>query len=306
MGFGHGHGHGHTPPGDHAAARHQGRMAVTFVLVAGFFVVELVAALWSGSLALLSDAGHMAADVVALGAALAATRIAMRPDHTGRRSYGNYRVEVLAAGLTVLIMLGMGGFVLVEAVRRIGEPVHLHTVPMLVVGGLGLLVNIISLLLLHAGSRESLNVRGAYLEVMADAAGSVAVILAALLVTFTANPVWDLVFAVGLALFVLARALPLGREVLRVLAQHSPAGLDTGQVGDALAAVPGVELVHDIHLWTLTSGMNVATAHLVTGEDVDPHGVLDAAQAVMREQFGIEHATLQVEPPSHRCVDLSW
>ena len=306
MGVGHGHSHGHGPVGGHAAARHQGRMAVTFALVAGFFVVELVTALWTGSLALLSDAGHMAADVVALGAALAATRIALRPDRTGRHSYGNYRVEVLASGLTVLLMLGMGGVVLVEAVRRIGEPVHLQTGPMLAVGALGLVVNLVSLLLLHAGSRESLNVRGAYLEVMADAAGSVAVIVAALLVGATGTPVWDLVAAVGLAGFVLARALPLGRQVLRVLAQHSPTGLDTGVVGDALREVPGVDLVHDVHLWTLTSGMNVATAHLVTAAGADPHDVLDAAQDLMRERFGIEHATLQVEPPSHHCVDLAW
>lgn len=307
MGFGHGHGHGAQPVADgHAAARYQGRMAITFGLVATFFVVELVAALWSGSLALLSDAGHMAADVVALGAALAATRLALRPDRTGRRSYGNYRAEVLAAGFTVLIMLGTGGFILVEAVRRIGEPQHLQTTPMLVVGTLGLVVNVISLLLLHAGSRESLNVRGAYLEVLADAAGSVAVVVAAILVIVTGSTVWDLVVAVGLAVFVLTRAVPLGREVLRVLAQHSPAGMDTGRVGAALAAVPGVSRVHDVHLWTLTSGMNVATAHLVTEEEADSHAVLAAAQAVMREEFDIEHATLQVEPPSHHCVDLSW
>lgn len=305
-GPGHGHSSGHGHAVGHAAARHVRRMRLTLVLVAGFFVVELVTALLSSSLTLLSDAGHMAADVVALGAALLATRVAMRPDRTGRRTYGHYRAEVFATGLTVVIMVGVSVWVVVEAVSRIGRDTEVAAVPMLVVGALGLLVNLVSMRILHNGAQESLNVRGAYLEVMADALGSIAVIVAALLVQLTGHSWWDLVVALGLAAFILGRAWPLGRQVVRVLAQHSPDGLDEPRVNTALTQLPGVAQVHDVHLWTLTSGMNVATAHLVTTTEADPHEVLDRAGSLMRETFGIEHATLQVEPPTHRCTDLSW
>ena len=170
-----GTGHGH------AGHRHRWRLALAFALVVPSSFVELAAGLWSGSLALLSDAGHMAADVVALGAALAATRIATRPDTTGRRTYGSYRAEVFASGFTVLLMLGTAAYVAVEAVRRLGPTSSPPPAPMLVVGGLGLLVNLVALLLLRGGATESLAVKGAYLEVIADSLGSVGVMAAALL-----------------------------------------------------------------------------------------------------------------------------
>ncbi|HSK27043.1 MAG TPA: cation diffusion facilitator family transporter, partial [Jiangellales bacterium] len=230
----HGHVHGH------AGARHRWRLAVAFGLVATFFVVELAAAMVSGSLALLSDAGHMAADVVALGAALLATRIATRPDTTGRRSFGSYRAEVFASGLAVLLMLGVAAYVLVEAVRRIGSDPDVAAGPMLVVGGLGLVVNLVALGLLRGGAKESLNVKGAYLEVVADTAGSVGVIGAGLLVAATGQAWWDTVVAVAISVFVALRAVWLGREVLGVLAQHVPAGMDPEVVEHDLRTVPGV------------------------------------------------------------------
>ena len=280
---------------------------MAFGLVAAFFVVELVTALTSGSLALLSDAGHMAADVVALGAALVATRIAARPDSTGRRTYGSFRAEVFASGLAVLLMLGVAAYIAVEAVRRIGEPADVATGPMLVVGALGLVVNVIALSLLRGGAPESLNVKGAYLEVVADTLGSVGVVVAGLLVASTGDALWDTVIALAIAAFVAVRAVLLGREVAVVLGQHAPVGMSPDEVTLALARVDGVADVHDLHLWTLTSGMNVATAHLMTVEGADPHEVLDGARAVMREEFGVEHATLQVEPQSHTgCHDVTW
>lgn len=299
MGSGHSHGH--------AGATHRWRLRVAFGLVAAFFVVELVAALASGSLALLSDAGHMAADVVALGAALVATRIAGRPDSTGRRTYGSFRAEVFASGLAVLLMLAVAAYIAFEAVQRIGEPAHVATGPMLVVGALGLVVNVIALALLRGGAAESLNVKGAYLEVVADTLGSVGVIVAGLLVSATGTAFWDTGIALAIAAFVVVRAVMLGREVLSVLGQHAPAGMSPDEVTAALGAVAGVRDVHDLHVWTLTSGMNVATAHLMTVESADPHAVLDAARQVMRTQFGVEHATLQVEPESHTgCHDVTW
>jgi cobalt-zinc-cadmium efflux system protein len=299
--MGHGHSHGH------AGGRHRWRLAVAFGLVAAFFGVELVVGLVSGSLALISDAGHMAADVVALGAALVATKIATRPDGTGRRTYGSYRAEVFASGFTVLVMLGVSAYVVVEAVRRIGEDVDVSSGPMLVVGALGLVINLVCLALLRGGAQESLNVKGAYLEVMADAAGSVGVIAAGVLVSVTGAAVWDTVVAVAIGVFVAVRAVLLGREVLAVLGQHAPEGLDLDAVVSDLEGVPGVAEVHDLHAWTLTSGMNVATAHLVTGVGADPQAVLAGAQSTLREVHGIEHATLQVEvTPARECREATW
>ncbi|MEO6021179.1 MAG: cation diffusion facilitator family transporter [Knoellia sp.] len=296
-----GHGHGS------AGATHRWRLQVAFGLIAAFFVVELVTALTSGSLALLSDAGHMAADVVALGAALVATRIAARPDSTGRRTYGSFRAEVFASGLAVLLMLGVAAYIAFEAVQRIGDPALVATGPMLVVGPLGLVINLVALILLRGGAAESLNVKGAYLEVVADTLGSVGVIAAGVLVSRTGNALWDTVIALAIAAFVAVRAVLLGREVIAVLGQHAPADMSPDDVTAALAGVAGVANVHDLHVWTLTSGMNVATAHLMTVDGADPHEVLDGARAIMRSEFGVEHATLQVEPESHTgCHDVTW
>ncbi|WP_447925970.1 cation diffusion facilitator family transporter [Georgenia muralis] len=302
-----GHTHGPAPVAGHAGGRYRRRLAGAFALTASFFVVELVAGFLSGSLALISDAGHMAADVVALGAALLATRIAARPDTTGLRTYGSYRAEVFASGLTVLIMLGVGAYVLLEAVSRIGESPEVTSGTMLVVGLVGLVINVVSLLLLRGGSRESLNVKGAYFEVVADAAGSVGVMVAGVLIMTTGEPVWDVVVAALIAVFVVVRALALGRQVLAVLGQHAPAGMDPEAVAGSLGDVAGVAEIHDLHLWTLTSGMNVATAHLVAAPGADHDAVLGGAREVLRDQYGIEHATLQVERDQPKdCQDLSW
>jgi cobalt-zinc-cadmium efflux system protein len=244
---------------------------------------------------------------VALGAALVATKIATRRDDTGRRTYGSYRAEVFASGLTVLIMLGVSVYVVVEAVRRIGQQVEVSSGPMLVVGAVGLAVNLVCLALLRGGARESLNVRGAYLEVVADAAGSVGVLLAGLLVGLTGEGLWDTVVAVAIGVFVAVRAVVLGREVLAVLGQHAPHDVDLAAVVRDLEEVSGVAEVHDLHAWTLTSGMNVATAHLVTRVGADPQAVLTAAQATLRESHGIQHATLQVEAnPAKECHSATW
>ncbi|WP_205473075.1 cation diffusion facilitator family transporter [Nocardioides sp. SYSU D00038] len=305
--MGHGHHHGHHQTGS-ATGRHRWRLAATFALVAAFLVVELVAGLVSGSLALVSDAGHMAADVVALGAALAATRIATRPDPTGRRTYGSYRAEIFASGFTVLLMLGVSAYVVVEAVSRAGAPVDVATTPMLVVGALGLAVNAVSMLLLRSGAGESLAVKGAYYEVVSDAAGSVGVLAAGVLVAVTGDGWWDTAVALAIGAFVAVRAVVLGREVLSVLAQHVPPGMDLDAVVRDLDAVRGVADVHDLHAWTLTSGMTVATAHLVLAPGADAQAVLAGAQRVLREDHHVEHATLQVEAvaASRECHDTTW
>ena len=298
MGAGHDH---------HAGGRHRWRLAVAVALVGAFFLVELVVSWLSGSLALLSDAGHMAADVVALSAALVATRVASRPDRTGRRTYGSYRAEVFASGLAVLLMLGVAVYVVVEALRRFGDPVEVAGGAMLVVGVVGLLVNVIALLLLRGGAQESLNVRGAYLEVVADTAGSVGVIVAGLLVQGTGDAWWDTVVALAIGVFVAVRAVMLGRQVLGVLGQHVPEGVSPDAVSADLGAIRGVADVHDLHLWTLTSGMNVATAHLVSEPGADVEAILASGQTMLRDTHQIAHATLQVEPTTgESCHDTDW
>ncbi|MCR1781330.1 cation diffusion facilitator family transporter [Nocardioides carbamazepini] len=297
MGAGHGHGH--------AGGRHRWRLALAFGLVGSFFGVELAVGLWSGSLALLSDAGHMAADVVALGAALAATRIATMTDRTGRKTFGSYRAEVFASGLTVLLMLGAGAYVAIEGIKRIGETVELESGAVMLVGAIGLLINLVALGLLRGGAGESINVKGAYLEVVADTVGSVGVIAAGLMIALTGSAWWDTGIALAIAAFVVVRALMLGREVLSVLGQHAPAGMDPAEVEATLVAVDGVAEVHDLHLWALTSGMNVATAHLVAAPGAS-RDVLVAAQATLREKYGVDHATLQVESDATACNELSW
>jgi cobalt-zinc-cadmium efflux system protein len=286
---------------------HGSRLLLAWLLTVAFLAVEVTAALITGSLALLSDAGHMGADVVALTASLLATRHATRPDGSGRKTYGNYRIEILAAAFTCLLMVGVGVYTLAAVISRLGGAPGVASTPMLVVGLLGLCVNAGALLVLRPGAAESLNLRGAYLEVVADAAGSAGVVVAGILIATTGTPVWDSLVASVIGVFVVVRGLRLGRQVWAVLGQHAPAGMDAAGVESDLAALPGVLDVHDLHLWTLTSGMDVATAHLVTAVGADQHGVLDRARDLLRTRYGLEHATLQVESEDHDgCEELSW
>jgi len=299
-----GHGHG---PAAHATGRHRGALLLAWGLTSAFFLVELGVGLATGSLALLSDAGHMGADVVALSAALLATTYATRADRTGRKTFGNYRIEALAAALSCLIMLVVGVGTLLAAASRLGDDVDVAATPMMVVGVLGLVVNAVAILALRRGAAESLNVRGAYLEVVADAFGSVGVILAAALVASTGDGMWDTVVAVVIGCFVLVRAVGLGRSVWAVLGQHVPHGIDAATVEADLAALHDVAGVHDLHLWTLTSGMDVATVHLVAADGGDPHQLLHAASAVLRERHHLEHATVQIESCDRTgCAELTW
>lgn len=299
--------HDHGPATGSAASRHRGRMTIAFGLVLAFFVVELLFGILSNSLSLISDAGHMAADVVALGAALVATKIATRPDRTGRRSYGSYRAEVFASGLTVLIMLAVSVYVVVEAIARIGKDVEVVSASMLIVGVIGLVINAVSILLLRSGSKESLNVKSAYFEVVSDAAGSVGVIVAGILILLTGSPIWDTLVAVAIGIFVAVRAVILGRQVVAVLGQHVPEGVNLDRVVQDLEALKGVNNVHDLHIWNLTSGMNVATAHLVVASPDQRQTVLTSAQSLLQHEHHIEHATLQVEAsPTEQCHEVQW
>jgi cobalt-zinc-cadmium efflux system protein len=280
---------------------------MAFALVVGFSIVQLVVGLVTGSLALLSDTGHMATDAVGLGMALAAIGVASRPDSAGHRTFGLYRIEILAALANAMLLFGVAGYVLIEAARRLDDPPHVASMPLLVVGAVGLAVNLVAFALLRRGAKESLNVRGAYLEVVADALGSVGVIVAAGVMWATDWAWVDPVVGAGLGLFILPRAWALGRASLRVLVQAAPAGIDLDEVRAELAALSGVVDVHDLHVWTLTSEMDVLTAHLSVTDGAQTQAVLDRARSLLNDQFGLAHATLQVEVgPTRECDDLSW
>jgi len=274
--------------------------------VVGFMVVEVVAAFLTDSIALLSDAGHMATDALGLGMALAAIAAAARGAGAGQ-TYGRYRLEIFAALANSIVLLAVAGYVIWEAVGRFDDPPRVLAGPMLVVAAAGLAINGVSLGLLREGAGQSINVRGAYFEVVADLAGSIGVILAALITLTTDWPYADPVMAILIGLWIVPRAIRLGREALRILSQAAPAGLDLDGLRSDLTGIEGVIDVHDLHVWTLTSDMEVATAHLMIGDSSEPHPVLDEARRLLAERYRIDHATLQVEPESHReCIEASW
>ena len=299
-----GDGHSHLR---RAGARHAGRLKIALALVLAFLGVQVVVGVVTGSLALLSDAGHMATDALGLGIALAAISAANRATTGGHRTFGLYRLEILAALGNAVLLFGVAGYVLVEAVLRLGDPPEVASIPVLVVGTIGLGVNFAAFFLLRGGAEESLNVRGAYLEVVADMLGSAGVITAAAVMWTTGWRWVDPVTGAAIGLFVLPRAYRLGREAVRVLVQAAPHDLSVDAIRAALAALPGVTDVHDLHVWTLTSEMEVLTAHLTVGEGVASQQVLDSARTALAEQFHLVHATLQVECAGDRhCSDLSW
>ena|SRR5680860_112866 len=304
----HTHTHSHAPVGVaiSAGGKYKRRLAGAFGLTLAFFVVELVTGLLSNSLALLSDAGHMLTDVVGLGMALAAVAASQRASKS-QHSFGAYRLEILAALANAVLLFGVAIYVLYEAAQRVMDPPDVVGLPVLVVAVLGLLVNLVAFQLLRHGAEESLNVRGAYLEVLADALGSVGVIIAAAVLVTTGWPYIDPLMGAGIGLFILPRTYRLAREALRVLVQAAPPEIEIDKVRADLAALPFVVDVHDVHVWTLTSAMEVSSAHLMIRAGADAHAVLDAARALLQDRYGLTHATLQVEPDDHTgCEELSW
>src|SRR4051812_10263247 len=303
-----GAGHDHAGQALRAGERHRARLWWAAGLLAAFMLAEAAAALVTGSLALLSDAGHMFTDVLGIAMALAAIHAAGRAATDSQRTFGLYRLEVLAALANALLLTGVAVYVLIEAVRRFSHPPHVPAGWMLVVSNGGLIVNIGAFVLLRSGAKESLNVRGAYLEVVGDLLGSVGVIVAAAIIALTGWSYADPIVAVVVALMILPRTFTLGRSAVRILVQAAPEHLDIAEVRDRLAQVPGVCDVHDLHVWTLTSGMDVASAHLSLEPAAELGTVLASARDALHHDFDIEHATLQVEPVSTGgpCAPSGW
>lgn len=275
--------------------------------MATFFVIELVGGLLTNSLALISDAAHMLTDLVGLGMALAAIHVANRPVNNRQQTFGLYRLEILAALANAVLLFGIGLYVLYEGIIRLRDPEPIGSTMMLAVALGGLVINIVSALMLREGASESLNVKGAYLEVVTDLVSSVGVIVAAVVVGITGWTYADPIVAGLIGLFIFPRTWRLGAQAVRILVQAAPPEIDIELVRADLRAIPGVVDVHDLHIWTLTSEMEVVSAHVMVIDGFDLHEVLDRARDLLRENYGIDHATLQVEPESHvGCDELDW
>ena len=295
-------GHDHSAHGVTAGGAHRRRLTVVLGLTLLVLVAEVVGAVLSGSLALLADAGHMATDAAGIALALGAVTLAQRPAR-GRRTFGWQRIEILAAVANGLLLLGVAGYVLVEAVLRIGEPTEISSELMLVVAGAGLVVNLVSLALLHRGRTDSLNVKGAYLEVLGDAFGSVAVLIAGVVILTTGWTYADTLASLAIGFLVVPRAWHLLREALDVLLEAAPRGVDLDDVRAHILGVDGVLGVHDLHAWTITSGLPVLSAHVVVSDAAlqAGHGgkVLDALCSCLGSHFDVEHCTFQLEAETH-------
>ena len=295
MGTEHGHAH---PSAATAGGRHRRPLLIAFALTATYMVVEFVVGFAVNSLALLSDAAHMGTDVLGLGMALAAITLAARPA-TSQRTYGFYRLEVLAALANGVLLFGVAGYVLFEALRRFSDPPSVPGLPLLVVASIGLVINLISFRLLTAGAKESINLKGAYLEVLGDMLGSVGVIVAAIVIYTTGWAYADPIIGVGIGLFILPRTWKLSAQALRILMEVAPPGMDVGQVRERLLTLPWVVDVHDLHVWTITSGMETATGHVVIDDGADYHLVLDSVVTLLAEEYQVTHVTIQCEPAHH-------
>ena len=291
MGAGHSHGNEDT---------RLSRMVAASGILATFFVVELTTALIIGSLALLADASHMLTDLVALFMGLTALVLARRGSKSAARTYGWHRAEVFTAVANAMLLLGVSAFIVYEAIERLGKKPEVPGWPMILVALAALGANIAVVLLLRSHAESSLAVKGAYMEVMADAVSSLGVLIAGIVTVTTHWPYADTVVAVLVALWVLPRAIALARAALRILSESSPAHIDVAELRSALAAVNGVTEVHDLHVWTLAPGRDMVTAHLASDGRSDR--VLDDARAVLAAR-GLDHATVQVEPPgsSEEC-----
>ncbi|MBJ2252470.1 cation transporter [Pseudomonas sp. MF6784] len=284
-------GHSHAT----VRAGHERKLWMALGLTGSFMIAEVIGAFVTGSLALLSDAAHMMTDALALAISLVAIQVAKRAADR-KRTFGYARFEILAAAFNALLLFGVAFYILYEAYLRLQAPAEIQSTGMLVIAVLGLIVNLISMRLLSAASGESLNVKGAYLEVWSDMLGSIGVIIAAVLIMFTGWGWVDSVVAAAIGFWVVPRTWTLLKASMNVLLQGVPDGIDIDAVEQAIHAVPGVRKVHDLHIWALTSGKNVLSTHLV----VDPaqgseQQVLAQVTELLHEQFDISHVTIQIE-----------
>jgi cobalt-zinc-cadmium efflux system protein len=295
-----GMGGGATRAARSAAQRR--RLTIVLCMTGSVLVVEVIGGLVSGSLALLADAGHMLTDVAGIGLAVLAMRFALRQADEDR-TFGYYRLEILAAVVNGVLLFGIAAFVLIEAVRRLSDPPEIQSGLMLGVALLGAAANAVSVKILHPSQGESLNVRGAYLEALGDLLGSIGVLGAAVIVRTTGVEAADALASIVIGLLILPRTWNLLRESVDVLLEASPKGMDLSEVRRHILETDGVLDVHDLHAWTITSGMPVLSAHVVLAEDARDGDVLDLLAACLAEDFDVEHCTFQLETSDRRPIE---
>jgi cobalt-zinc-cadmium efflux system protein len=292
------HSHAHSlaeglwPSGDRRAWRQ--RLRATLLLTAGVLMLEVAGGVFSRSLALIADAAHMFADIAALVLAYAAMSLADRAP-TGRHSFGLYRAEILAAFVNAQLLLVISGWILVEAVIRFRAPVPVKSGVMLGVAAVGLLANFVAMRLLAPGRKESLNLRAAHLEVLTDLLGSVAVVAAAIAIPRTGWTWLDPAVSAGVAAFIVPRSVSLLRQSAHILLEGTPGEIDVASLRRRILEIPGVEALHDLHFWTLTSGLHSASVHIRATPESGRGEVLQAVQLLLRKEAGVDHATIQVE-----------
>ena len=287
MGAGHDH--------DAASTKNEQRLWVALALTTTYLVAEIIGGIITGSLALLSDAAHMFTDAAALAISLAAIRIARRPADKAR-TFGYYRFEILAAAVNAVVLFLVALYILFEAYQRLQNPIPIASGGMMVVAAIGLVVNIIAIRLLRSGSKESLNIKSAYLEVWSDLIGSVAVIVAAIIIKFTGWQPIDPILAVLIGLWILPRTWVLLKQSVNILLEGVPEGIALAEIDQALREVPGVTEVHDLHVWAISSGKVSLTAHLVINVAIrGEQQVLAAVSNLLEQKFDIRHSTVQME-----------
>lgn len=287
MGSGHSHA---AQPG-----QNERPLWIALILTTAFLIAEIIGGILTNSLALISDAAHMFTDTAALAISLAAIRIGRRPADS-ERTFGYYRFEILAAAFNAILLFLVAVYILYEAYQRLNNPAEIQSGTMLLVAAFGLVVNLISMRLLSSGKDSSLNIKGAYLEVWSDMLGSIGVIIGALVIQYTGWAWVDSVIAVGIGLWVLPRTWTLLKESMNVLLEGAPEGLGIVEVKEAIARVPGVASVHDLHVWSITSGKSSLTVHVVKREDVtNPQALLLDIRQLVASKYDIHHSTIQIE-----------
>jgi len=292
----HDHAHGH----DHTAGANAKMLAWALALTSAYLVAEVVGGIVFNSLALLSDAAHMMTDVAALVIALLAIRLGRKaPDE--KRTFGYRRFEILAAAFNAVLLFGIAIYVFVEAIRRFAEPQEIQSWGMMIVAAIGLVVNLISMRLLTAGKDASFNVKGAYLEVWADMVGSVGVIAGAAAIRFTGWTWIDPIVAVAIGLWVLPRTWILLRDTTNVLLEGVPSSLRLTEVRAAIGAVPGVDGLHDLHVWSMSNDDVSCTVHVMLAAGADADTVRQGVTRTLDERFSIDHVTVQTESRDEPC-----
>ncbi len=282
------------------AGKHRNRLVIVLALTSLYLIAEVIGGFATGSLALIADAGHMLTDVFGLAMALFAIWFGSKAA-TSKRTYGYYRAEILAALANAMLLFFVSGYILFEAWRRFQSPPEVQSGPMMLVALVGLGVNIASAWILHGTSGESLNMQGAFLEVISDMLGSVGVIIAGAVMYFTGWYYADPLFSVAIGLFIIPRTWKLLREAVGILLEGTPAHINLDDVRSAMESVPGVEAIHDLHVWSITSGVDAMSGHVRVKSSVPASPVLEHLNDLLKERFKIGHTTIQIEETTYEC-----